>query len=118
MKSDQHQSDVIDQSELDHVSVDQLLHDYYEDPVADGGFSQRLMQTLPRKRRMKLNWIVVGPALGFIALLWQMSSTTPDAERVARFYGGVKLSPMVWLMCLALVRCRLFVCVLSLGEAD
>ncbi len=98
MKSDQHQSDVIDQSELDHVGIDQLLYDYYEDPVADGGFSQRLMQTLPRKRRMKLNWVVVGLALGFIALLWQMSSTTLVQNAWQDFTAG-QLSPMVWLLC-------------------
>lgn len=117
MKSDQHQSDVIDQSELDHVSVDQLLHDYYEDPVADGGFSQRLMQTLPRKRRMKLNWIVVGLALGFIALLWQMSSTTLMRNAWQDFTAG-QLSPMVWLMCLGFGTLSSLFAFCLLGEAD
>ncbi|TXI90335.1 MAG: hypothetical protein E6Q34_09120, partial [Burkholderiaceae bacterium] len=98
MNSDQNQSDVIDQSELHHVSIDQLLQDYYEAPVEDGGFSQRLMQTLPRKRRMKLNWIVVGQAFGFIALLWKMSSTTLVQNAWQDLSAG-QSSPMVWLLC-------------------
>lgn len=55
-------------------SVDELLRDFYESPVADDGFCDRVMQKIPAQRKSNHIYLVIGFVVGMLVLLWQMVS--------------------------------------------
>ncbi len=57
-------------------SLDKLLRDAFDGPVADGGFSERVMQVLPPRRRAA-SWVsAAGVCAGAIAC-WLALGTAP-----------------------------------------
>lgn len=56
-------------------SIDALLRQHFDGPVADAGFSDRVMRQLPARRRARRWQLPVGILAGLGACLWSLSST-------------------------------------------
>jgi hypothetical protein len=56
-------------------SIDALLRQHFEGPVADDGFCDRVMRQLPARRRARRWQLPVGILAGLGACLWSLSST-------------------------------------------
>ncbi|MFZ6798998.1 hypothetical protein [Undibacterium sp. Di24W] len=98
-------------------SLDELLRDYYEAPVADEGFSDRLMQTTPQKRPRYSCHFSISLLLGMAALLWQTSSI-PLFHNACQDLVHGHLTTSVWLLCGVFASVSLFVSTWLLTESE
>lgn len=57
------------------ASIDALLRQHFDGPVADDGFCDRVMQQLPARQRVRRWQLSAGIAAGIGACLWNLSST-------------------------------------------
>lgn len=89
-------------------NLDTLLRDYYEAPVADDGFSGRLMQIIPSKRPRYSPHFLIALLLGLAALLWQTSSSQLFHHAWQDLAQG-HLSASVWLLCGVFTSVSLFI---------
>lgn len=56
-------------------SVDALLRELKEEPVADDGFCDRVIQKIPARRKTNYVYLAIAFAVGMLAFFWQMVST-------------------------------------------
>jgi hypothetical protein len=95
------------------TSVDELLRELYEAPVADDGFCDRVMQKIPKRRKTNYVYLAVAFAVGMLAFLWQIGSTSLFQQGwhdlaqgqfsfavmlVCVVFFGVSLSVSAWLL--------------------
>lgn len=57
-------------------NIDALLREVYDEPVADDGFSVRLMQKIPTQRRTQHRYTLIAFVIGLLALMWQVLSSS------------------------------------------
>jgi hypothetical protein len=98
-------------------NLDELLRDHYEAPVADEGFSSRLMQTIPQKRPRISRHFLISFLLGMAALLWQTSSSTLFHNAWKDLAQG-HLTTSVWLLYGMFASVSLFVSSWLLTESE
>lgn len=98
-------------------NLDELLRDYYETGVADDGFCDRLLQTIPSKRPRYTRLFLISLVLGLAALIWQTSSSLPFDNAWHDLAKG-HLSASVWLLCGVFASVSLFVSCWLLTESE
>lgn len=98
-------------------NLDEMLRDYYEAPVADEGFSGRLMQTIPQKRPRYFHHFLISLLLGMMALLWQTSSI-PLFHNAWQDLAQGQMSTSVWMLYGVLASVSLFVSYWLLTESE
>ena len=57
-------------------ALDTLLRDTFDGPVTDGGFSNRVMQVLPQRRRARA-WILVAGTCSGVTAGWLALGSAP-----------------------------------------
>lgn len=57
-------------------NIDALLRDVFDGPVADDGFSVRVMQKIPTQRKTHHSYSLIAFAVGLFALMWQVLSSS------------------------------------------
>ncbi|GGX21090.1 hypothetical protein [Undibacterium macrobrachii] len=57
-------------------NIEALLSDAYDGPVADDGFSVRVMQKIPAQRKTHHSYSLIAFAAGLFALMWQVLSSS------------------------------------------
>lgn len=83
-------------------SLDALLRQQFEGPVADDGFCDRVMQQLPPRRRAHRWQQLVGIFAGLGACLWSLSST-PLLRAGMQDWGHGSLSSAAMMLLLTLM---------------
>jgi hypothetical protein len=82
--------------------IDALLRQHFEGPVADDGFSDRVMRQLPARRRAHRWQLPVGLLAGLGACVWSLSST-PVVRAGWQDWMSGSLSSAAVIMLLALM---------------
>lgn len=91
-------------NELHDDAIEALLRTHFEGPVADAGFSDRVMRSLPPRRRRNMWPPCLGVLAGMAACLWSLKAS-PLLQAGWRAWLGGELSVPVfgmWLMIAAM----------------
>lgn len=84
------------------ASIDALLRQQFEGPVADDGFCDRVMQRLPARRRARRWQLPACMLAGLGACLWHLSSAPLIRAGLQDWMSG-SLSPAAVIMLLAVM---------------
>lgn len=98
-------------------AIDALLRKQFDGPVADHGFSERIMRQLPPRRRRKAWPLWTGIVMGIVAC-WLSLRSAPLASAGWRDWTNGELSASAITLLLAVATMSFLACWWTLMEAD
>ncbi len=102
----------------DDDEIDALLRRQFDGPLPDQGFSERVMQRLPKTRRRRVAWPLWAGVVAGLGACWSQLLPAPLLQAGWRDWAGGELSaPAITLLLVAAGMSLLASC-WSLAEAD
>lgn len=98
-------------------ALDKLLRDAFDGPVTDGGFSDRVMQVLPRRRRAR-SWILVAGICSGVIAVWLALGPAPVLRAGWRDWLHHDMSSAAIILLLVVVAMSLLGLVWGLDEIE
>jgi hypothetical protein len=98
-------------------AIDKLLRTQFDGPVPDDGFSERVMQHLPARRR-RIAWPLWAGVLAGIGACWLSLLPSPLLQAGWRDWAGGELSAASVILLLAFAGMSLMALCWSVAEAD
>ncbi|HEX7348905.1 MAG TPA: hypothetical protein VF264_04570 [Rhodanobacteraceae bacterium] len=104
-------------NETANDSIDTLLHQQFDGPVPDAGFSQCVMDRLPKRRR-RLTWPLSLGVLAGIAACWVALLPSPVLQVGFRAWSGGQWSAPLVVVLIAAVGMAGLAAVWGIAEAN